>query len=78
MSFHSEEQWVEVSTCLCGAAVYKMGERYRCPDCFCGTLDAMDGLIKQINKSTATINQIREKIPGKTVDELIKEFSDGK
>ena len=35
MSFHSEEQWVEVSTCLCGAAVYKMGERYRCPDCFC-------------------------------------------
>jgi len=72
----SEEQWQEVSTCLCGAAVYRMGERYRCPDCFCGTLDAMDGLITQINKSTRKINEIRAKIPGKTVDELIKEFSD--
>jgi len=78
MSFKSEEQWQEVSTCQCGAAVYKMGDRYRCPDCFCGTLDAMDGLITQINKSTVKINEIREKIPGKTVDELIKEFSDGK
>ena len=38
-------------------------------------LDAMDGLITQINKSTRKINEIRAKIPGKTVDELIKEFS---
>ena len=75
MSFKSEEQWAEVSTCQCGAAIYKMGERYRCPDCFCGTLDAMDGLIKQINKSTLKIHEIRQKMRGKTVDQLIEEFS---
>ena len=61
-SLKSESQWQEVSTCECGAAVYKMGDRYRCPDCFCGTLDAMDGLITQINKTTVKINQIREKL----------------
>jgi len=62
MSFASEEQWQDVGTCLCGADIYKMGDRYRCPDCFCSTLDAMDGLITQINKSTVKINQIREKL----------------
>ena len=39
MSFKSEEQWQEVSTCQCGAAVYKMGDRYRCPDCCCNDED---------------------------------------
>jgi len=37
MSFTSEEQWVEVSTCLCGAPVYRMGDKYRCPDCCCNS-----------------------------------------
>ena len=75
MSHKSEEQWQEVSTCLCGAAIYKMGERYRCPDCFCNSMDAMEGLATQINKSTVKIHEIRQKMRGKTVDQLIEEFS---
>ena len=73
MSHKSESQWSDVGTCDCGATVYKMGSRCRC-DCYCDTLDAMEDLTDQINRSTEKVNAIRQRMKGKSLDEVILEL----
>jgi len=42
---NSEEQWIEIDSCDCGAPAYRMGNKTTCPDCICD----LDRIVKEIN-----------------------------
>jgi len=70
----SESQWQEIGQCPdCHAPLYLMGEKVKWHDCPYN-IDVYVDLVDQINESTEKVNAIREKMKGKSLDEVILEL----